>query len=383
LSSSQDLFIYVHIPVCTARCSYCDFYSTVSPMPVESANRYLSLALEEFRLLLAAEPQLRERRVKTVYFGGGTPSLAIAESFDLFLSGLRDEMDFADNPEITLETQPATCNSNKLSRLRAVGINRFSVGAQSFDPRHLAFVGRRHTVEQTRSLLRDINGLGDARLSIDLISGWPGQTVGEWGESLDEALSFRPEHLSVYELTFYEEARLKDRANPLPENTLIDIYRFTQRHLSAMGYENYEISNYAQPGCRSIHNENYWLLGDYVGLGAGAHSFLAPHRWANPDDVASWEYAIERGLLVRRLNDSQDPHVGLLENLQMALRLSDGVDLNQFSKRFGLDIRQIRQMQWNDLLNMGVIELVGEEGSVVRLTDDGRVRLDSIIEYLI
>ncbi len=386
MTDQRDIYIYVHVPVCTGRCLYCDFYSTVpTDDAAQTASAYIAAALDELRLLLAAEPSLLTRPVASVYFGGGTPSLAPPAAFKGFLSGLRDEMTFAERPEITLEIQPGTCDAEKLLALFGAGINRFSVGVQSFAPEHLHLAARRHTVDATRALLTNVAQLDGARFSVDLISCWPGQTAEQWNTELDEALSYHPEHLSVYELTYYDVtpllAYVRRVGLPLPDEDLrVAVFEQTTDVLRARGFEHYEISNYALPHCRSRHNENYWTLGDYIGVGAGAHSFLYPHRYANPDNAALWAERVAAGLLCRAVIDPSDAHMGALENFQMALRLADGVDMDAFARRFGTDIRVARPEQWRALFDGDLLTMRG--GRVV-LTRKGVLCLDSVIEYLI
>lgn len=384
---NRGIYLYIHVPVCTGRCGYCDFYSTVPDRnPSQVAEEVLCLAAEELVLLHREEPAIFDGQpLCSVFFGGGSPSLASPSAFRSFLQRVQamTDSDLA-NAEITLETQPGTCDLRKLNELVAAGMNRFSVGVQSFDETHLHLAGRRHTLSETRILLNDVKSAG-ARLSMDLISCWPGQTVENWRLQLEEALSFAPEHISVYELTFHGETPFtrKMERGELPqsdESLREELFLTTRGMLTAAGFEHYEISNFALPGCRSRHNENYWKLGDYAGLGAGAHSLIGGHRRANPDDLSRWSECIRCGKTAYINADTSDKEITLLENLQMVLRLSDGINMDVFSGLLGMDIRQTHAQKWVDLQNM---ELLDVQGNHAKLTLKGQLQLDTLIEYLI
>jgi oxygen-independent coproporphyrinogen-3 oxidase len=220
---------------------------------------------------------------------------------------------------------------------------------------------------------------------VDLIAAWPGQTIEEWRRDMAEAMSFNAQHYSVYELTFKPGTPMHlqfrtGELTPATEELRIEMFEETERLLSLRGYEHYEISNYAKPGARSRHNANYWQLGNYAGLGAGAHSFIFPHRYINANNARDYQQAVSNGKLFRRISNSSDPIIFLLENLQLALRLTEGVNLDDFSQRFGTDIRSIRSRKLADLVEAGYAELTNAQ---LKLTPAGRMRIDSISEYLL
>lgn len=374
---------YIHVPFCEARCPYCDFFTLgKGTEAARLASEWLTVVRRELELWAAAGGVTGDTILQTLYFGGGTPSLISAESLHAFLTSLRSMMAIAEDAEVTMELQPRTVDARKLDGYVLAGINRFSVGAQTFSPKHLKLLERRHSVEDTLSLIRDIPKAG--RLSIDLIAAIPDQRLEEWQADLETALSFEPDHISVYELTYYQGTVLSLRVrqgiiSPLDEELRVRMFEWTVQRLTEAGYEHYEISNFAKPGCRSRHNENYWRLGDYIGLGAGAHSFILPHRYANPPDVEEYRIAIEHGTLARQLIDPEDRELFYLENLFMGLRLIEGVELDDFRARFGVDVLEHFACRLEPLLEGGLLEV---RGNRLRLTQEGILRADAVVSYL-
>ncbi|MGI8908511.1 MAG: radical SAM family heme chaperone HemW [Candidatus Sumerlaeaceae bacterium] len=385
METSPGHFIYVHVPFCKQKCSYCDFFTITDPSGMHPlAPVWLELCAREADLWVKAGDMDLARPVQTVFFGGGTPSLLEPKSIESFLRTLRESFGFLPDVEITLETQPDTVDLEKLAAFSAAGINRFSIGVQTFDAATLAQTGRRHSVQQSRSTLQAATATGEV-VSLDLICAWPGQTLDQWMADLEEALSFTPAHISVYELTYHEGTLLErdrraGRVSELDEQLRISMFEHTRSTLGAEGFEHYEISNYARPRMRSLHNQNYWQLGNYIGLGAGAHSLVFPNRYENPNSAGDYARAIERKRLFRRLSNTSDPDVFLAENLQMAIRSLDGVDLDWFGKKIGRDVLSQKRSRIEGLASEGLLELYG---SVLRLTPQGQLRSDSIIGHLL
>lgn len=388
----MGLSVYIHVPFCMQKCTYCDFYTITSePAPAaDRASQWLAVIAQEFQLLAEAGALPGGGQpIDTIFFGGGTPSLASPAALQALITSLARWPGLAPGAEITLEIQPGTCDAGRAHELVAAGINRFSVGAQTFNPRVFAMTARRHEIAQTRAVIEGILALG-AELSIDLIFGWPGQTVEEWEDDVRQVLQYAPAGLSAYELTYHkgtEMARRQARGEvaPLDEDLRAEMFETASRHMTGAGYEHYEISNYAarRPDgttARSRHNVNYWLLGDFAGLGAGAHSFIFPERYLNPHDARRYEETITSGELFRQQVPQPDPHLFAVENLQSALRLSDGVNLDWFAARFGADIRDARPIQWATLIDAGLITV---DGPQARATPAGWMQLDSVIASLL
>lgn len=383
--SPAPVSIYVHVPFCEQKCAYCDFFTITDPDRKHPlAADWLGLCFQEAELLAAAGDLPPDRPVQSIFFGGGTPSLVDPARYVEFLARIRDRFALSPMLEVTLETQPGTADAATLQAYADAGITRFSIGVQTFDESTLLRTARRHTVRQAHETLRGARATGRL-VSLDLICAFPGQSLEAWSQDLQQALAFSPEHISVYELTyhpgteFHREVR-KGRMIPAEDELRVEMFDHTEQSLTHAGFEHYEISNYARPGARSVHNENYWKLGDFVGLGAGAHSFLFPRRYSNPNSADHYAQAISQGRLFRRASDSSDPEIFMLENLQMALRRSEGVDLAQFGERFGGDLLQARWPRLKHLEQEGLVTL---RGDTIALTREGRLRADSITEYLL
>ncbi|MCX7020326.1 MAG: radical SAM family heme chaperone HemW [Candidatus Sumerlaeota bacterium] len=381
---AQPYCVYIHVPFCARKCAYCDFFSI--PCAGEArrlVKEWFDIIRREMLLWADLDDPNRSRPITTVYIGGGTPSLADDETIWAFLNFVRSEFQVEPRVEITIEMRPGTASGQVIEGYARAGVTRFSVGVQTFNQSLLDSAGRGHTVQQSHDMLRQTAQAGI--VSADLISGWPGQTFEQWKADLSEMLSFNPPHISAYEMTFHTGTPFGDRIHngsirPHDEECRIAFFEETSRMLARAGYEHYEISNYSCPGLRSRHNENYWKLGDYIGFGAGAHSFVFPHRYLNDNDIERYASTIRAGRLFRRLSDSADHDLFILENLQMALRLTDGADLDLFANRFGMDVRVACADKLAVLIEQGLAQL---SDSRMKLTMSGMMRMDSIIEYLL
>jgi len=382
---TEPFGIYVHVPFCEQKCAYCDFFTVTDPTKSHPLfDSWLDLCLTELRLWIAQIPALTNRPISTIFFGGGTPSLLPAAQFAKFISNIREEFPLAADAEISLETQPATLTPEDFTAMTAAGINRFSVGVQTFNPRLLSPTARRHTVEETETTLSLVRATG-AAFSMDLICALPGQTIDEWQKDLDRAITFGPDHISVYEMTYhagtdYYRQWKKGRITQTDDAARIKMFKHTAACLTVAGYDHYEISNYAKPGYQSRHNRIYWTLGDFVGLGAGAHSYIQRHRYANPRSAGDYAKAIRAGRLFAKPHDSSDPDVTLVENLQMALRLTEGVDLDWLADRLEQDIRKTRTRQLLELQHRDWIVI---KENRLKLTPDGLLQADSVSEFLL
>ncbi len=323
--------LYLHIPFCRSKCRYCDFASFASLGCLER-EAYLSALASEIR-------SLPEGELDTLYFGGGTPSLLTAEELRRLLNAVRERFSFAHDIEITMEMNPGTVTERSLFEYRELGINRASVGVQSFVDRELSALGRIHSAEDACSALRALRGAGYRNVSLDLMYGIPHQTEQSFFESLDIALSFSPEHLSVYGLILEEGTPFYElRAElPLPgEDAEFAMYMMAAEHLQASGYLHYEVSNYARPGAFSRHNMTYWLGNPYYAAGLAAASFCDGVRRTNTSDLAAYiasplDACAEEIVLTR-----ED---AAFEYMMLHLRLGTGIDEREFSTRFGAPFR--------------------------------------------
>ncbi len=271
--------VYIHIPFCKSRCGYCDFFSTTL---LSLRNDYVSALIEEMR----ARRSYLTDEVSTIYFGGGTPSLLSVAQILRILSELRQLFSVAADAEITLEANPSDLNDEYLTGLRQAGINRLSIGVQSFDNRMLALMGRRHTADEARKAVKAASEAGFGNISIDLIYGLPGQTVEAWSRELEAALGMKVQHISTYCLTYESGtpfAKMKEagKLQAADDDTVNEMYALLVKTLTDNGYEHYEVSNFALPEYYSRHNSAYWNSTPYLGIGAGAHSYNRVSRQWN------------------------------------------------------------------------------------------------------
>ncbi len=374
--------LYLHVPFCRQRCSYCDFFRVTDAEGSHPlAARWFDLLWQELLLWRTDGAVLPETPLRTIYMGGGTPSLTPPRVIGDFLNRVRGEFAVASDCEITLEMQPGTTTLTGVEELATAGINRFSVGAQTFSQRWLDLSGRLHSADDTRATISAVLEVaGDAALSVDLIAAWPGQDFAALRSDVEEALSFGPAHLSVYELTFKDGTELARAEGAgevvaLSEDDRAEMFLEVAGLAAAAGLAQYEVSNFARPGSESRHNTAYWTLDDCVGLGAGAHSLVWPHRYSNPHDLGGYAASVEQGRLFRVVNDASDPEIFTAENLFMALRLLCGVDLDWFARRVGTDVRQTHATALARLQEAGLVNL---DGSLLRLTSEGLLRADGI-----
>jgi oxygen-independent coproporphyrinogen-3 oxidase len=332
--------LYVHIPFCVRKCGYCNFLSVARPGG-DLVERYLrGLALE-----LEAFPGGKGRPVDTLYVGGGTPTLLDEGQLDFLFGAIRSAVSLDGDAEITVEANPGTIDKGKADRLRELGVNRVSLGVQSFDDGLLHRLGRIHDAAGAREAFGILRGAGFGNVSIDLIYGLPGQTLSRWGRDMEEALALRPEHLSLYGLTVEEGTPLagEQRAGKLNlpgESETANLYLRADSLADEAGYDHYEISSWSLPGRQSRHNLGCWGMRDYYGAGAGAHSFRhAPEavRSGNVEDVAEYLRRVEAGDRPEAFRERLPDKTLAGETLMLGLRLREGVDRGSFSEEFGAD----------------------------------------------
>jgi oxygen-independent coproporphyrinogen III oxidase len=358
--------IYVHIPFCIKKCRYCAFVS--SPPNKEELKEYPALLLRELQLHASAAGP-----VASIYFGGGTPSLLQPRQLARLLEEINAQGGIQAESEITLEANPGSVDQISLRGFRDAGINRISLGIQSFDDRFLECLGRIHTAEQSRQAFRDARTAGFNNISIDLIHSLPGQSLLQWRSELLHAIKLAPEHLSIYGLTV-EEGTPFARSYPtgcheLPDDDLsADMFELADELLTAAGFEHYEIANYARPGYRSEHNSGYWKRDGYLGLGVAAHSFLRDGygvRFGNPDNLEDYRDGVTAGQLERIDEQRLTQSDAMAEYMFLGLRLADGVSLPAFEREFGRSLESAYGSTTADLVRFG---LLGQNGSLLTLT---------------
>jgi len=398
--------IYIHIPFCRSRCSYCDFATGMYESNI--AERYVRALTREISNWKevkspANDHPTRAARVgapvvDTVYFGGGTPSLLSPGQIERTLEAIHHRFEVLDGAELTIEINPASVpgrepqvseepelSRDKLREFRSLGINRASFGAQTFDNRELKLLGRTHDSRDIGETFRGLRGAGFANINFDLIAGLPGQTLSGWRQNLAEALKLRPEHLSLYLLDVHEGTPLADQIargmRPKPDDDLAaEMYRVMIEEVCAAGYEHYEISNFCLPGFESRHNTKYWTGTPYYGFGCSAHSYDgARRRWANEPDVAKYSALIEmeQSPIVERTELSEEDSKS--EAIFLGLRLMRGVDLQSYRTRFGKDLRDEHNGELDRLREAGLIE-INEE--LLRLTTRGALLSNEVFAAL-
>jgi oxygen-independent coproporphyrinogen-3 oxidase len=337
LTVPPPLSLYIHLPWCVRKCPYCDFNSHAAQGIPEAA--YIDALLADLERAL---PDIWGRRIHTVFFGGGTPSLFSAEGIDRILTGVRTLTKLTPGAEITLEANPGTVESAKFAGFREAGVTRVSLGIQSFNPRHLLALGRIHDDSEARRAA-ELAATHFDTFNLDLMFALPGQTLGETLADIGTALTFDPPHLSAYHLTLEPNTPFGHTAPPnLPDDDLAaDMQLAIEARLSEAGMQHYETSAYARPGHASRHNLNYWQFGDYLGIGAGAHSKLSFHdrivRQMRVKHPQQYMNAVKEGAHIadiRTLTRDDLP----FEFMMNALRLNEGVPAGLFEERTGLPL---------------------------------------------
>lgn len=369
LTAERPTSAYVHIPFCRRRCFYCDFpVSVVGDKPPVTANapaatepahssygtiaHYIDVLCQEIRLTSASGQSL-----KTVFFGGGTPSLLSVEQLAQILDTLDRQFAIASDAEISIEIDPGTFDLTKINGYRSAGVNRVSLGVQTFQSNLLTLCGRSHTVTDVYDAVRLIQTTGLTNFSLDLISGLPHQTLEHWQDSLQQAIALAPAHISCYDLTIESVTafgrQYKPGVSPLPSDEMAaEMYRLAQKTLTAAGYDHYEISNYAKPGHQCRHNRVYWENRPFYGFGMGATSYVDGDRLSRPRKTREYYAWVEErrkdedGRMKSVATSSHPslltPHSSLphspeqlLDTLMLGLRLAEGLDLAALTQRFG------------------------------------------------
>ena len=368
------LGLYIHLPWCERKCPYCDFNSHETRDLPEA--QYIDALLQD---LDADIPQLHQREVATLFIGGGTPSLFSAPGIARLLKELGNRIALSPTLEATMEANPGSAEADKFAAFRAAGINRLSLGIQSFQDEQLQALGRVHNSEQAHAAIDFARAAGFDSFNIDLMHGLPGQGIESADADLRTALSYQPAHLSWYQLTIEPNTVFHKRPPSLPvEDMLADIQDEGEHLLTGNGMQQYEVSAYSQPGFECRHNRNYWSFGDYLGIGAGAHG-----------KITAQDGSIQRTAKRRQPGDYMSSAAGAFtastrvltrdeipgEFMLNALRLNQGFTISLFESRTGLPISSI-QTQLEQLIDRGLLEQVE---STIRTTALGRRFLDSVV----
>ena len=366
--------LYIHVPFCRAKCSYCDFYS----IAIDGEKEALAL---RYVTALRREAQVRARGdLDTVFIGGGTPSVLPAGSIRAILECLGEHAHIIDGAEVSVEANPESLGQSFLDELLNAGVTRLSVGVQSFDDGLLSVLSRPHTSRQALDALERARHSG-LDISIDLMYSIPGQTSDIWMQTLETALDLGLSHISAYELTVEPATALmagvsSGELKMPPEGEALEMYEAARDVLAGAGYEHYEVSNYALPGKRSRHNMNYWRRGGYLGLGPGAVSFSEGKRRRNLPDVADYCDSLEHGELPAFEQESPTRQEASREFLMLGLRTAEGVDLHEATDRYGL--ARLSEAA-GEFIDPGMMAIVGGRLS---MTEKGMPLMNTILVML-
>jgi len=370
----RDVSVYIHVPFCVRKCAYCAFYSE----PVgnrQPPRKFLNALLREIDL---RQTEFRGRTVTSVYFGGGTPSLLPPTWIATLLNALAKVTDLSPSAEITLECNPGTTEHQSLKGYRDAGVNRLSVGVQSFNDGFLRFLGRIHSADEGRRALAEARSAGFENISADLIFGIPGQRIEDVLSDVQKLVSYGVVHVSAYELTVEEGTPFaawvrSGRVRVPDETTLAKMYLSIHSELESVGFEHYEVSNYALPGRRSRHNLTYWRRLPYIGFGPSAHSFDGRVRSWNS---ASWENYVarlEKGDSLLEGREDLSESEALEEEIALSLRLAEGLDLDRVATRFGEQVSSCIERnaeRWSPFLLLS--------GRRLRPSPEGLLRADQL-----
>lgn len=368
--------IYIHVPFCRNRCNYCGFVSY--PHQPDLEEGYVNWVIREMELRrnsFALSELLPVIGVDSIYFGGGTPSLVSPGRIDRLIQACRRVFPVARSPEVTIEINPASAGLEDLAYLRQAGVNRASLGIQSLHDDELRIMDRCHTAHDAVGTFHDLRTAGFQNISVDLIAGFPGQTLDSVRRSLCEVLELRPEHVSIYLLevktgTPLDSQLREGRLQPLDDDLVATIYEMICATAEEAGYWQYEIANFALNGYRSRHNLKYWRDSIYLGLGAGAHGMTGRSRYANVDDLHEYQRGLSHGRLPTGDLTEMTPEMRFREALIMGLRLVEGIDLDQLGHRYHVDACAFVESTIGDLSDAGIFVL---SGSRLALTSHGRL----------
>lgn len=366
--------IYIHIPFCQSKCIYCDFFSVVS---AKYRTDYIDTVIKEYHL---RKSELGGEPIGTIYVGGGTPSVLPTDDLARILDAVDD---LTSLEEITVEVNPDDITPEYAAKLRRAGFNRVSMGVQTFDDNTLRLLRRRHTAEKAIEAFRLLRDSGFDNISLDLIFALPSQTSIELSSDLRQIIALRPEHISCYGLmweegTLLHRLKLRGELRETDEDTYIKMYNTVCHTLAQSGYEHYEVSNFALPGRRAVHNSNYWNGTPYLGLGAGAHSFDGKVRRFNPDNLKLYVDSLSAGATAYTEEQESDDE-RLSDYLMTRLRTADGIDADNLENTFGAMRRMEFEREALHHINSGTMARLGTRW---RISEKGWLTSDAIITDL-
>lgn len=360
--------LYIHIPFCKAKCHYCDFNSLAGKE--DSIPSYFHAMGQELK---GYTDRLKSYRIKSIFIGGGTPSLVSPHHIYAVMSLLSQSFNVEKGAEISIEANPGTLTFEKLTSFRNAGINRLSMGLQAWQQNILNKLGRIHSADEFAENFRQARKAGFTNINVDLIFGIPGQDLRDWDHTLEEVIKLAPEHISCYSLkveegTVFGQMYEQGTLNLMDEELDREMYYKTIEKLGQYGYKHYEISNFAKPGLECKHNMVYWNAQEYIGVGAGAHSYFEGVRYSNKYDLEEYMNCIFEGDNPVEEQQKIYKNDRIVEFVILGLRLTDGISLNEFRERFGEDIFNLYGDKINLLLKRKLIEICADR---IKLTSLG------------
>lgn len=377
--------LYVHIPFCVSRCIYCGFYSTVG---IDKRDEYLDALQKEIEI----RNEYLNEDINTIYIGGGTPSALSNKQLERLFRIIgkfveeKNKCRITENKEFefTIECNPNDLDDEKIDLLRESLVNRVSMGVQTFDDSRLKFIKRRHNSAQAKKVFRKLRKAGFGNISIDLMFGFPNQTIDEWGKDIDEAIGLQPEHLSVYSLMIEEGTPLYNlvaagKVKEIDEEKSLAMYKLLCKKMEESGYEHYEISNFAKHGCHSRHNSSYWRDIPYMGIGAAAHSYDGLSRQWNISDLNKYIDGIGKGK-VSFEREIIDETTHFNDIITTATRTAEGISLEKIKREFGEKYLNNLMNEAKKYIANGMLEIADNN---LRLTKEGVFISDSIMSDLI
>ena len=365
----DKLGLYIHIPFCARKCRYCDFIS------YEIADHDVHLAYSLKNIIEVSEKSHvfgDKYSVDTIYIGGGTPSIIAAGFVSEMLDAVYSHFRVESECEITIEVNPVSATLDKFKAYRNAGINRVSIGVQSFDPGTLSFLGRLHTEDEAESAIKEAGDSGFENINIDLMFGVPGQDLTDWERDLKKTLKLSPKHISFYSLGIEEGTPMRNDLQEgafeeIDENTDRRMYHLAKEMLADAGFSHYEISNAAIPGYESRHNLKYWSMDPYLGFGVAAHSYFNGRRFSNTSNLTKYLAAAGPSDMIDWAHENTQGDE-MSEFIFLGLRRTAGIRLSDFNSCFGRDFWELYGEETNKLISRGLLEHTGDE---LRLTDLG------------
>ncbi len=394
----DSVSLYLHIPFCHVKCHYCDFTSYAGVLRLREP--FVAALRDEIAYAgrQACREDGKKRRCRTIFFGGGTPSLLSAEQVALLLATARDAFDVDPDAEISLEANPGALEYGHLDELRSLGVNRLSMGAQSFDAALLRWMGRIHSPEDVERAFGAARAAGFDNINLDFMYALPGQTLESWIATLERALALKPDHLSLYSLIVEEHTPLhrwvsEGKVAPPDDDLAADMYEHARERLREAGYIHYEISNWARPGHECAHNLTYWRNLPYIGLGAGAHSWYAGRRFVEAKSLREYTERVNASVTSPRRDAGAalpaatiieeeviSRELEMAETVMLGMRLTAGVDLADFERRYGQSLESVFAERLRDARAARLVETV--EGRL-RLTEQGTLLGNEVFAALL